>query len=60
MNINQYFHSLDGEHKNTDACLYCTADAEIKSEGANIFVMSVAHEDHCPLWQVIQAQERDS
>jgi hypothetical protein len=58
MNINQYFHSLDGEHKNTDACQYCTADAAMRSEGANIFVMSVKHEDHCPLWQVIQAQRK--
>lgn len=57
--IPQFLHSMDGEHKGApDACKYCQADVEFKSEEGSMFSMTIKHDDDCPLWILIQATEQ--
>ena len=58
-NISEFLHSMDGEHKGApDACKYCKADVEFKSEEGAMFSMTIKHDDNCPLWILIQATEQ--
>ena len=56
--INEFLHSMDGEHKSAEnACEYCKADVEFKNEESGMFSMTIKHDDNCPLWILIQAQQ---
>ena len=58
MNNLNFLHGLDGEHKNVEnACQYCKADVDFKSSGKGVFSATIKHDDNCPLWMLIQAQD---
>ena len=53
-----FLHGLDGEHKSVEnACKYCKADVNFKSVDKGVFSATIKHDDDCPLWMLIQAQD---